>query len=167
MPPSPPAILHLSDPTRLAGLAADAEADGRRMVSRLIAEWSEGINRFDRPGERAYLALSEGRVVAVCGLNIDPYANDPLIGRVRRLYVAVAQRRRGVGSALMNVLADEARRHFRMLHVRTHDAEASAFYEALGFTRVVSDPKLHTPPAGCDLSEPTPRTEAARSGCIT
>ena len=87
-------IHRLSDPTILVGLAADAEADGRRMVSRLIAEWSGGSNRFDRRGERAYVAVAEGRVVAVCGLNVDPFAGDGSVGRVRRFYVEAAHRRR-------------------------------------------------------------------------
>ena len=140
MEPRPLAILHLSDPAILSGLAADATADGRRMVSRLIEEWAEGVNRFDGTGERAYVAVAGGSVVAVCGLNIDPFAGDPLVGRVRRLYVAAGERHRGVGSVMMTVLAEEARGHFQVLHLRTDDAGASAFYEALGFTRVEGVP---------------------------
>src|SRR5687767_8416863 len=98
-------VYPLTDPAVLAGLAADAEADGRRMVSRLMAEWSDGSNRFDRPGERAYVAVCDGRVVAVCGLNVDPFADDPAVGRVRRLYVETAQRRKGAGSAVLKRLA--------------------------------------------------------------
>jgi GNAT superfamily N-acetyltransferase len=141
MQPSPLAIRPLIDPAILAELAADAEADGWRMVSRLIAEWSDGSNRFAAPGERAYVAISEnGRPVAVGGLNIDPFASDPTVGRIRRLYVARTQRRRGVASALMKTLSTDAADYFQMLHLRTHNPEASAFYESIGFTRVVGDP---------------------------
>src|SRR5262245_24982248 len=102
----PVTILPLSDPAILADLAADAVADGRRMVSRLMADWVDGGNRFDGPGERAYVALAgDGRAIAVGGLNVDPFAGDPTVGRVRRLYVAAAQRRQGVASALMSRLA--------------------------------------------------------------
>jgi ribosomal protein S18 acetylase RimI-like enzyme len=125
----------------LAELATDAEADGWRMVSRLIAEWVDGSNRFAAPGERAYAAMSiNGQPVAVGGLSIDPFANDPTVGRIRRLYVARAQRRRGVASALMKKLGEDAAEHFRMLHLRTDNPEASAFYEAIGFTLVAGDP---------------------------
>jgi GNAT superfamily N-acetyltransferase len=135
------AIRPLTDPAVLADLAADAEADGWRMVSRLIAEWADGGNRFAAPGERAYMAVSiDGRPVAVGGLNVDPFANDPTVGRIRRLYVARARRRGGVASALMKKLSDDAAEHFRMLHLRTSSPEASAFYEAIGFMRVVGDP---------------------------
>src|SRR3954451_22305414 len=141
MPLSPFAIRPLTDPAVLAGLAADAEADGWRMVSRLIAEWADGRNRFAAPGERAYLAGAEGgRPVAVGGLNVDPYAGEPAVGRIRRLYVARARRRTGVASALMQKLSTDAAGHFRMLHLRTDSAEAAAFYEAIGFTRVLGDP---------------------------
>jgi GNAT superfamily N-acetyltransferase len=87
----------------------------------------------------AYVAIAEGRVVGVCGLNIDPFARDSRVGRVRRVYVAAGHRRRGVGAAMMEVLAAEARGHFRTLHLRTDDASASAFYETIGFTRVFAD----------------------------
>jgi GNAT superfamily N-acetyltransferase len=130
----------LTDATVLAELAADAEADGWRMVSRLMAEWADGSNRFAARGERAYVAVADnGRPVAVGGLNIDPFANDPAVGRIRRLYVARTQRRRGVASALMKKLAADAADYFRILHLRTHNPQASAFYEAIGFTRVDGD----------------------------
>ena len=41
----------------------------------------------------AAMVLSEGRLVGVCGLNVDPYLDDPSVGRVRHLYVLVAARR--------------------------------------------------------------------------
>jgi ribosomal protein S18 acetylase RimI-like enzyme len=140
MRPNRLAIRPLTDPRVLAELAADAEADGWRMVSRLIAEWGDGSNRFAAPGERAYVAVwADGQPVAVGGLNVDPFAHDPMVGRIRRLYVARAQRRRGVASALMQRLSVEADGYFAVLRLRTDDAEASAFYEARGFTRVGGD----------------------------
>jgi len=61
--------------------------------------------------------------------------------RVRRLYVARTQRRRGVASALMRQLSTDAAGHFRVLHLRTSNPAASAFYESLGFTRVAGQTK--------------------------
>ena len=118
----------------LSGLAADAEHDGQGMVARLIVEWNSGANRFDRPGERLYASMADDRVVGVCGLNQDPYANLDEIGRVRRLYVMSDSRRRGVGSALVTRLMSDAASHFQGLHVRTYDAAAGAFYRSCGFT---------------------------------
>jgi GNAT superfamily N-acetyltransferase len=129
-------IRPLTDPTQLMALAADATADGHRMVTRLIEEWFTGENRFDKPGERSYIASLDGRICAVCGLNIDPFAGDINIGRVRRLYVSGSVRRRGIGSAIIAQLVGDALGHFRELHLRTYDARAAAFYEAVGFTPV-------------------------------
>jgi GNAT superfamily N-acetyltransferase len=136
MQPTTPAISPLTDPSVLTVLAAEAMADGHRMVARLIEEWTNGENRFDRPGERSYVVTMDGRVCGVCGLNVDPFADGDRVGRVRRLYVSAAIRRRGLGSAIMQQLTRDAASHFRELHLRTHDPRASAFYEAIGFIPV-------------------------------
>jgi GNAT superfamily N-acetyltransferase len=126
--------------TVLNDLALDAQADGRRIVSRLMQEWTDGTNRFDQPGERLYVAIHLGQLRGVCGLNQDPFAGNPKIGRVRRLYVASGSRRRGVGSAILRRLIDDARADFLALHLRTHDRAACAFYESMRFKPVAGDP---------------------------
>ena len=129
----------LEDAECLVALAREAEQDGHRMVSRLVDDWRDGTNRFGRPGENLYLATLEGEVVGVCGLNIDPYLDDPRVGRVRRLYVSTAHRRRGLGSLLVSCVIDDARQSFNILRLRTHNPIAAAFYEAQGFVRVDDD----------------------------
>ena len=124
---------------QLAELEADARADGRAMVSRFIEEWLDGRNRFSRAGEKAYVARRGERISAVCGLNLDPFAGSETIGRVRRLYVAVRDRRNGVGTAVVNQLMADARGVFEWLHLRTYDSDAAAFYEAIGFDPVIED----------------------------
>jgi GNAT superfamily N-acetyltransferase len=131
-------IAPLTNPADLVALAAEATADGHHMVARLIDEWASGANRFDRIGERAYVATWDGQVCGVCGLNIDPFAGDDAVGRVRRFYVSAALRRRGIGSAMMRRLVGDATRRFRELHLRTRDPRAAAFYESLGFTPVAA-----------------------------
>ena len=124
---------------QLAALEADANADNRIMVSRLIREWLDGRNRFSRPGERAYIARLGDRVCGVCGLNRDPFAGDDATGRVRRLYVSVKDRRRGVGTAVIDKLMADARGVYTWIHLRTYDADAAVFYEALGFEPVTGN----------------------------
>ncbi len=102
----------------------------------LVEEWSTGENRFEKPGERSYIATLDGQICGVCGLNVDPFAGDSNVGRVRRLYVSSSFRRRGIGSAIMQQLVRDAAGTFRELHLRTYDAAACAFYEAVGFTPV-------------------------------
>src|ERR1700678_3620791 len=88
----------------LAELRAESVREGWRFIERLCADWVSGANRFDAPGEALFLALADGQVVGVCGLNHDPYARDSLTGRVRRLYVAQGHRRHGVGRTLLETV---------------------------------------------------------------
>ena len=136
MRPSDLVIEPLTDLEQLTALEADAGADGHNQVSRLIQEWLEGRNRFSAAGERVYVAKRGGRVCGVCGLNRDPYAGEDSIGRVRRLYVSAAERRTGIGRALIDRLMTEARGTYSWIHLRTHESEAAAFYEANGFEPV-------------------------------
>ena len=125
------------DLAALAGLRQESVQEGYRFIERLCEEWVTGTNQFNRPGEALFLATVEGRVVGVCGLNRDPYAHDPSVGRVRRLYVSRAHRRSGIGRALLEAVVTCARGHFKRLRVRTD--EAGEFYTAQGFQRVQSE----------------------------
>ena len=125
--------LHELPSDRLAGLVAEAEAAGHRFVRRLVNEWESGSNRFARPGEAFFAAVADGRVVGVCGLNIDPYLTDRHVGRVRHLYVLAESRRRGIGRRLVAEVIAAARGRFDRLRLRTESEAAARFYEALGF----------------------------------
>ena len=121
----------------LTPLMVESRHVGLRVLQRLLDEWSSGDNRFNRPGEALWVARENGRVVGVCGLNIDPYANSRRVGRVRRLYVSMASRRRGIGRQLMERLIMTSRGTFSQLRLRTSNPEAARFYETLGFHRLI------------------------------
>jgi GNAT superfamily N-acetyltransferase len=129
-------IVRLRAPERaaLAHLAADADADGWRNVARLVTDLASGENRFRGRGEALYAARSGGRIVAVGGINVDPYAQDRRTGRLRRLYVLRSARRQGIGRALVAALLAHGRRSFDEIRLHTEDDAAAAFYEAIGFT---------------------------------
>ena len=74
-------------------------------------------------------------IVAVGGLNVDPYTSDHSIGRVRHVYVSRSARRRGVGKLLVLEIIEAARDSFRQLRLRTNTDEGDRFYRALGFQR--------------------------------
>src|SRR6266478_1845400 len=124
----------------LSPLVAESEQEGWRFVRRLADEWAAGTNRFDRPGEALVAAWVDRALVGVCGLNVDPYAGDPAIGRVRRLYVLRAFRGRGVGHLLVLAVLQSARTWFWSLRVRTESAAAGRLYEQFGFVPVVGAP---------------------------
>src|SRR5689334_2508571 len=120
-------------PAGVQALVAESEAAGMRLVRRLVDEWRDGSNAFDKPGEAAFGAWLDERLVGVCGLNVDPYAGDPKVGRVRHLYVLVAARRQGVARALMAEVLAAARGRFPTLRLSTTNPAAARLYESLGF----------------------------------
>ncbi len=110
-----------------------AAQEGFRPIELLQREWALGTNRFGKPGEALYAARSQGRLVGVCGLNRDPYSDDEATGRLRRLYILPAFRRRGVGSSLVGHALQHAEEHFAVVRLRTLDPGSAQFFEALGF----------------------------------
>lgn len=143
-------------------LAADALADGQKLLEVLREDWIAGRIRFDRPGEALFAAVAGQALIGICGLTRDPYAKPEPAGRVRRLYVRRAARRRGAGRALLAAVAAEARiAGWPRLRVRA-PAAAFAFYEACGFLRAVGEgAATHSLPlAATPLSLPQPLPRA-------
>lgn len=116
-------------------LQAESEREGFGMLTRLAQDWQSEDNRFDGPGEAFFVARMRDEIVAVGGLNIDPYTTDNTVGRVRHVYVSPGVRRRGVGRLLVLKIIDVAIDQFEKLRLRTDTEEADRFYRALGFQR--------------------------------
>jgi len=129
------AIERLSDVTLgdFADLLSESERLGSRIIRRLVEEWGNGANRFDRPGEVLFGARGTGRLIGICGLNHDPYAGDERIGRVRHLYVLSTSRRKGMGQQLVLHVIQAAQGRFDELRLRTNNPAAARLYEELGF----------------------------------
>ncbi len=123
-------------PDGIQELRAEAAREGYRFVDKLMVEWRSGANRFTRPGEVFLGALRAANLVAVGGLNHDPYANQDGIGRLRHLYVVKSARGSGVGSALVRELLARAEGVFHSVRLRTETPEAADFYVRLGFSPV-------------------------------
>src|SRR5258708_4859511 len=116
-------------------LRREAREEGYNFLETLVEEWASGANRFDGPGELLYGAIGDGLVVAVGGLNRDPFAGRDEVGRVRRVYVRPGWRNRGIGEALVNRLVEHARQSFREVRLRAENEHAARLYERLGFSR--------------------------------
>uniref|UniRef100_UPI0022EA40E6 GNAT family N-acetyltransferase n=1 Tax=Falsiroseomonas oryzae TaxID=2766473 RepID=UPI0022EA40E6 len=86
-------------------LAADAQADGVRLLEVLREDWAAGRMRFDAPGEALFAASAGQALLGLGGLTRDPYLRGEEAGRVRRLYVRRAARRHGAGRALLAAIA--------------------------------------------------------------
>lgn len=129
-------------PENIAVLEKEATAEGFRFLTRLVAEWQSGANRFNRPGECLMAAFMEGQLVAIGGLTQDPFA-APDVGRLRRVFVARAFRGRNLGRRLVEQLVAHAARHFREVRLSTDSSSGAAFYSACGFQAVVDEQATH------------------------
>ena len=91
-------IFQLLDlPNEFDQLVDEASSDGHRFLEKMREEWANGTNRFNRENEILFGIKSANRLIAIGGLNIDPYIADPSIGRVRHVYVSKEFRGFGAG----------------------------------------------------------------------
>ncbi len=126
-------ITHL--PPDVLTLEKEATAEGFRFLTRLIAQWRSGINRFNAPGECLMAAYSNQRLIGIGGLSVDPYSK-PDIARLRRVYVAPEARNQHVGQALVQALVAQAALHFQRVRLSTDTPGGDAFYLRCGFMRI-------------------------------
>lgn len=129
-------------PEQIQVMETEAVAEGFRFLTRLIAEWHNGANRFDQPGECLLGVFNSGQLIAVGGLSRDPYAG-PDVGRLRRVYVARASRERHVGKALVGQLLERAAQQFRVVRLSTDTHEGAAFYLRCGFEPIQDEHATH------------------------
>jgi GNAT superfamily N-acetyltransferase len=122
-----------SVPADVDELLTPSREEGHDLVERFVAGWESGCNRFDRSGEVFLEARLAGRLVALGGLNRDPYLEDRSVGRIRHVYVHPDARGAGVGRLLVAALLEHARGHFRRVRLRAGPEGAAGFYLALGF----------------------------------
>ena len=127
----------------LEQLVDTAIAEGHTFVRKTEDEWLSGDNRFDQPGEGFFVARANGAIVGICGLNIDPFARDPSVGRLRHLYVHPDRRGEGVGRRLVDACLALAHGSFDRVRVRTFDPEAAAFYLSVGLVRLSEADATH------------------------
>jgi GNAT superfamily N-acetyltransferase len=119
----------------LEQLQVEALQEGFLFIERLWKEWENGKNRFTAPGEKLFGCMDQAALVAIGGLNQDPFDGRSGIGRIRRVYVRPAWRNRGIGQALVHTLVENARTSFTALHLRTDNPTAARLYERIGFSR--------------------------------
>jgi N-acetylglutamate synthase-like GNAT family acetyltransferase len=121
----------------------EAESRGQRFMRRLLDDWVSGANRFQKNGEFLLSARIEGRLVAVGGLNKDPYALSGHVGRLRHVYDLDCTRRLGIGTLLVKRIMDDAAERFSMLRLHTKTIDAAEFYERLGFQKTNEQSATH------------------------
>ncbi|MBS4219924.1 GNAT family N-acetyltransferase [Bacillus sp. FJAT-49711] len=116
-------------------LVDESQKEGFRFLQKLVNNYKEGSNTFTMPGEALYAVYDQdGVMIAVGGININPFSDDTHIGRVRRFYVARDYRRKGIGTLLLETLISEAKNHFQIM-VLNSTPQADAFYTSFGFIK--------------------------------
>lgn len=116
-------------------LVEESEAEGYRFLRRLVDQYEDGTNTFNKTGEVLYGVWDpHNQLAAIGGLNRDPYSSKEGIGRLRRFYISASARRQGIGTKLLQQILKDAQGHFRELVVRTDSSTADAFYRANGFS---------------------------------
>lgn len=129
-------------PPEILQLEVESVTEGFRFLTRLIIDWKNGANRFDRPGECFLGVFRHGHLIAVGGLSYDPYAG-PGIGRLRRVYVRRDSRRLEVGRFLVEHLLKHAAPRFRAVRLSTDTSEGATFYLRCGFEPIQDDFATH------------------------
>jgi len=115
----------------------ESTKEGYNHINRLITEYNTGENRFDKIGEKLIGLALDDKVVAVCGLNIEP--TDNRLGRIRRLYVLPEHRHRGIGTELVKYLIKHAEQYFQSVVVNIGDLPVQDFYKSMGFRPVINN----------------------------
>ncbi|TKC15288.1 GNAT family N-acetyltransferase [Robertmurraya kyonggiensis] len=113
-----------------------SKEEGFRFVERLVNDYKDGSNTFNHFGEGLFGVFNEeGVLVAIGGLNNDPFSKEQYIGRLRRFYVIKEYRRTGIGSLLVTKIIDEAKRYYKILVLHTDSEQADKFYTSIGFIK--------------------------------
>jgi GNAT superfamily N-acetyltransferase len=124
-------------------LAVEAQFEGFNFVRRTIDEWKSGMNCFSKKGEILFGIFTSNLCIGIGGLNIDPYIDDPSIGRIRHLYISQEHPRKGLATLLLKKIIKTAATYFETVRLFTNNPEASLFYESMGFDHSNSIKETH------------------------
>jgi predicted GNAT family acetyltransferase len=124
-------------------LNLDAKQDGSRIVSKVIHDYLSEVNPFDNKKEVLYGVFDEQQLVAIGGINIDPYLMDDMIGRIRHLYVNRAYRNKGIATALIDKILEEKESFYNVIRMSTKNEVAMQLFESFGFKKVVEFKATH------------------------
>lgn len=122
-------------------LKTESMASGFNLLRRLEENWLNGQNRFDKPEEKLFGFYADDSLIAVCGLNQDPYTSSVRAGRLRHLYVGIEWRKRQIGSALLSALLEGSNDWFNFINTNAPES-AHAFYKRAGFIQITDTDKV-------------------------
>lgn len=122
--------------SELTHLVKESKKEGFRFLERLVNDYETGANKFNKPGESLYgLFNKEGVLIAIGGLNLDPFSKEEKVGRLRRFYVSKNYRRIGLGRILLSQIICDAKNFYNVLVLHTDTEQGDKFYTSLGFSK--------------------------------
>ncbi|PEY25750.1 GNAT family N-acetyltransferase [Bacillus anthracis] len=116
-------------------LVQESKEEGFNFLIKLISEYENKINTFNKTGECLYGIFQGKKLIGIVGLNEDPYTENNKIGRLRRFYIAKDYCRIGLGKLLLNQLLSHAEKYFKVVVLHTDTKQGDAFYNANGFVK--------------------------------
>lgn len=131
--------------TQIQELAQQARQEGFFLVDKLIDEYLTGKNCFNQLGEFLLFVYDDQKLIACGGLNqqMNDYAVEHRIGRVRRFYVLPEYRKQGVGTQLLAKLEHHAQVNFSALCLHTDTGLAAHFYQKHNYVLVENNPSYN------------------------
>lgn len=116
-------------------LVQESKEEGFNFLIKLISEYENKINIFNKTGECLYGIFQGEKLIGIGGLNEDPYTENNKIGRLRRFYISKNYRRKGLGNLLLNRLLLHAEKYFKVVVLHTDSKQGDVFYNANGFVK--------------------------------
>ncbi|MEI4528461.1 GNAT family N-acetyltransferase [Priestia megaterium] len=124
-------------------LLIESQEEGFCFLTKLIVEYKNGQNVFNKIGERLWEVYGKkNKLIGVAGLNQNPNSQYANVRRVRRFYVSAQFRRKGVGKQLLKEIIHYAENYYDSLVLYTDTDKAKLFYERNGFKRVYNQHKI-------------------------
>ncbi|ENV08439.1 hypothetical protein F966_03113 [Acinetobacter higginsii] len=126
-------------PAQIDVLIQYSEREGFRFLNRLKQEFQSGTNCFDQIGEALFIVYDQHDcLIAVAGLNQDPFAESQRVGRLRRFYIHPDYRANQIGTHLLRHIEQYAKAYFERLELFTDTTQAAQFYQSRGYQSIVS-----------------------------
>ncbi|QWU45545.1 GNAT family N-acetyltransferase [Bacillus sp. NP247] len=116
-------------------LVRESKDEGFNFLIKLISEYENKINTFNKTGECLYGIFQGERLIGIGGINENLYTEDNKIGRLRRFYIAKDYRRKGLGSLLLGRILSDAKTYFTIVVLHTDTEQGDHFYTSSGFVK--------------------------------
>ncbi|NNP69839.1 GNAT family N-acetyltransferase [Acinetobacter sp. Ac_5812] len=126
-------------PAQIDVLIQYSEREGFRFLNRLKQDFKSGTNCFDQIGEALFVVFDQhDSLIAVGGLNQDPFAESKSVGRLRRFYIHPDYRDKKIGTYFLMHIEQYAKTYFERLDLFTDTAQAAHFYQSRGYQSIAS-----------------------------